>query len=175
MEIRANYRKTTGLGAAMIALMMVAGSAGAAQTHDLTMSGSGMVTTLASEGCATSPDGCAVTMTGSLIGQSVGNSSFAATVTTNWLGALDTGTAASQCAPATGSLTVTAANNATVVVTLNGLSCDIPVDGAAAQTFDGSFYVTDSTGNLSGIKGTGRVTLSMDPGGDVMLLLHGVF
>jgi len=173
METRTDYRKTARRWVAMIALMIVAGGAGAAQTQDLTMSGSGMV--IAAEGCENFSGDCAITMTGSLIGQSVGNSSFAATITTDWTGPPD-GSAASQCAPATGELTVTAANNATVVVTLNGLSCDIPLDGSAAQTFDGSFYVTpDSTGNLSGIKGTGRVTLSMNPAGDVMLLLHGVF
>ena len=96
METRTDCRKTARRWAAMIALMIVAGGAGAAQTQDLTMSGSGMG--IAAEGCENFSGDCAITMTGSLIGQSVGNSSFAATITTDWPGPPD-GSAASQCAP----------------------------------------------------------------------------
>ncbi len=155
---------------ALVALMIGAGSAGAAQTHDLTMTGSGIVTTETTADCEISGDGCVMDISGSLIGQSVGSSSFAATLTTYWLGTPDS----SQCAPATGVLTVTAANNATVSVVLNGLTCDID-DDVSAQTFDGSFYVTGSTGNLSGLTGTGSLTIGWALSGDVKLLLHLVY
>lgn len=167
---------TMSCASALVVLMIGAGSASAAQTHDLTMTGSGMVTTEPTEDCEISEDGCAMDMSGSLIGQSVGNSDFDATVTTYWQGALDMGTASSQCAPATGALTVTAANSATVSVVLNGFTCDIPLDGGdSALNFDGSFYVIDSTGNLSGLTGTGRLTLGVEPPSDVTLMLHGAF
>ena len=54
------------------------------------------------------------------------------------------------------------------------MTCDID-DDVSAQTFDGSFYVTDSTGNLSGLTGTGSLTIGWALSGDVKLLLHLVY
>jgi hypothetical protein len=152
----------------------------AGNTQDRQFTGSGTVDDPDGCGSPTPLDICRLAIHGEIEGQGIGRGDLNVELSILFQNAMDNGTVNDTevgfCAPASGTLEFSQANRDTVTATLAGWVCRVPTDvEPVPQIFNGSFFVTGGTSNLAGVRGTGRITFSMDEVGKSLLLIQGVF
>lgn len=140
---------------------------------DLSFTATGQLVSEPTVGCEATPEGCVYQVTGTIQGQGVGKGDYTLTILQP---ADDIVAADNGCRPTSGELLVTAANGDSITLYQTGQLCEVPTLAAPAPLlFDGAFSVLSGDGRLEGVTGTGRTTLSIDPNGNSLMHLHGVF
>lgn len=175
-----HYRAASIAGLLLSLLLANASFAQGGQPQDRQFTGSGTVTTLGNEDCTVDddiiddPDVC-VQIDGTVNGQGFGSSTYTTQLNILFSEETSNGSEGGICAPASGTFAITAANNRVVAATMAGLVCEVPTGSdPTPQTFNGSFILTNSGEALTGLRGTGRITFSID-GDESLLLIQGVF
>jgi hypothetical protein len=136
---------------------------------------SGSLISYGPPGCETTDTGCTVVTQGTVTGNVIREGTFNYAATILWLSSFPNGGGGS-CAPASGTLTLTAANGSTLVVQSVGILCEIGASGINKFSFNGSYLITNGTGDFTGATGTGIQISSLDgSSGDALGFAHGIF
>ncbi|WP_331963206.1 hypothetical protein [Candidatus Binatus sp.] len=101
----------------------------------------------------------------------MGNGSFSATLNFSNANPIENGNGGS-CYGASGTITLTAANNDSVSLGDVGLFCQVG-SASTPTTFNGSYIVNSGTGAFSTANGAGTTVLATDGSGNVYLNLVG--
>ncbi len=138
-----------------------------AATKELRLFASGSMTGIGEADCQLSDAGCTVTNEGIARGTHIGKGTFSQTVTIFWKSGWQAGT--DRCAPASGMITVTAADKSTINAVRTGTVC---ISGDIT-TFNAAYTITGGTKRFANASGTGVSTCSVDSDGRVIGFANG--
>jgi hypothetical protein len=118
--------------------------------------------------CQLTDEGCTITDEGTLKGTHVGKGTFVQTAIVLWKKGFPNGSGG-YCAPASGTITITASDKSTITADRVGILCEV----GGTHTFNGTYFITGGTKRFEGASGTGIATCSVDKSGNVLGFANG--
>ena len=140
----------------------------AASTQEFKIFASGHMTSYGLLNCQSTDVGCTVTNEGTVKGTHVGKGTFTQTVTVLWKSGLPNGSGG-YCAPASGTITITASDKSTITADRVGTVCEV----GGNITFNATYFITGGTKRFVGASGIGISTCSIDGSGNVLGFANG--
>ena len=173
-----NYKRYMTILLFMIAALLVGSSVGYSQMDGrvLLLQGPGQGTVVSQSPPADFPQ-VDVAFSGSGMLTHIGAVTWEATLSMNYGDAIPLANG-NLCVVASGSVVETIASGDTLTSEIVGPFCEVGDDGTPYYpdppfTFNGTFYFSEGTGTLEGVKGSGNISGSVDANGKVIVSKHG--